>query len=600
MHNSYLMNKTRLLILLGVIITVLSTSCEKRDHTGITSSLSKPDLSVKVTTAITGFVTDENNAPLAGAQVKAGNKQTITDEYGYFSINDVSLPQAAGFVKIAKTGYFDNYRTFLVNKDQETFVRAKMLLKKEAGVVDAVAGGTVTSTDGVKITLPANGVVKADNGAVYTGDVHVNVHKIDPSNAEEAQLTLPGDERGTDVNEYLKLLKSYSSFAVELTGNTGERLQIAPGKQATIDMPVSAALLSLAPATLELWSFNESNGLWRQEGQAIKTGNTYTATVSHFSYWSGAIGYPLVNFKARVVNSTGQPLVHVPVVITIANQPMNAGFGKFAYTDADGYVQGAVLSNASLVLDILTPCATPAYSHPFTATNVDVDLGTLTGNLGQNTVTISGTVSNCDNAPVTNGYVQTYDNGFYNRINIVNGSFSFTGLACTNTEVSYVAVDKATNQQTAPQSLTLVSGVNDLGALNACGVSTVSTISYTINNGTTKILTGPVDTIGGYFTAQQNGWTTVVLLDAGQNTAPDWSFQFSGLDAVGNDHKVIDVFSTSFPGGRAYAPVPLTVTITEFGKAGGFITGSFSGLMLGFSDNSIQNVVCNFRVKRMN
>ncbi|NII28087.1 carboxypeptidase regulatory-like domain-containing protein [Pseudoflavitalea sp. X16] len=594
------MNKTRLPILLGVIITVLSASCEKRDHAGIISNLSKPDLSIKVTAAIAGFITDESNAPLAGAQVKAGNKQTITDEYGYFSINDVSLSEVAGFVKIAKAGYFDNYRTFLVNKDQETFVRAKMLLKKEAGVVDAVTGGTVTSTDGIKLTLPANGVVKADNGAVYTGDVHVNVRKIDPSNAEEVQLTLPGDERGTDVNEYLKLLKSYSSFAAELTGNAGERLQIAPGKQATVDMPVSAALLSLAPTTLELWSFNETNGLWKQEGQATKTGNNYRATVSHFSYWSDAIGYPLVNFTARVVNSTGQPLVHVPVMITIANQPMNAGFSKFAYTDADGYVYGAVLSNTGLVLDILTPCATSAYSHPFTTTNVDVDLGTLTGNLGQNTVTISGTVSNCDNAPVTDGYIQTYDNGFYNRINIVNGSFSFTGLACTNTEVNYVAVDKATNQQTAPQSLTLIPGVNDLGMLNACGISTVSTVSYTINNGATKILTAPVDTIGGFFTAQQTGWTTVLLLDAGQNTVPDWNFQFSGADVAGNDHKLTEVFSTSFPGARAYAPVPLTVTITEFGKAGGFITGSFSGLMLGFSDNSIQNIVCNFRVKRMN
>jgi hypothetical protein len=300
------------------------------------------------------------------------------------------------------------------------------------------------------------------------------------------------------------------------------------------------------------------------------------------------------------VNSDAQPLVHVPVMITIANQPVNAGYGKFAYTDADGYVHGAVLSGMSMILDIMTPCATSAYSHPFTTTNVDVDMGTLTGNLGQNMVTISGTAVNCNNAPVTNGYIQTYDNGFYNRINIVNGGFSFTGLACTNTGVHYVAVNKDAYQQNVPQSLTLVPGVNSLGTLQACGVNMLGTIDYTVNNGTVKTLTEPTDTLGAYFTDQQNGWTTIVTLGAGQNTAPDWSFQFSGPNATGIDHKVIDVFSTSFPNDRAYAPVPLTVTITEFGKPGGFIAGSFSGLMLGFSDNSIQQVTCNFRVRRMN
>jgi hypothetical protein len=196
--------------------------------------------------------------------------------------------------------------------------------------------------------------------------------------------------------------------------------------------------------------------------------------------------------------------------------------------------------------------------------------------------------------------VQTYDNGFYNRINISNGNFSFTGLACTNTAIQVVAVNKAVNQQNSPQELTLVPGVNNLGALVACGTSTVGTISYSINGGVAQTFIEPTDTLGSFYFAGSGGTTTIVTLGVGQGTTPIMSFQFTGLAQTGTDHKVTDVFSTPFPGGRAYAPVPLTVTITEFGKAGGFIAGNFSGLMLGFSDNSIQNVSCNFRVRRMN
>lgn len=585
----------------AVCLTAILYSCKKDAAPDPNEHLAKADITIYKTTDVTGFVTDENNEPVAGAQVKAANKTTTTDEYGYFSIREVFMAELAGFVKISKTGYFDNYRTFSYNNEQHpAFVRARLLLKKEAGSIDAATGGTVTATDGVKITLPAGGVVVADGGAAYTGQVHVNVQKIDPGNANEGRMTLPGDGRGVNKDSYLTTLKMYASVAVELTGNNGQRLQIATGKQATVSMPVAAALSGTAPASVSLWSLDETNGLWKQEGEAVKNGNDYTANVSHFSFWSGAVGYPLVNFTARILNSADQPLANVPVMITVAGQPLNAGYGQFAYTDANGYVGGPILANSSLVLDILTPCATSAYTHAFSTTYSNLDLGNLTGNLGQGMVTISGTVTDCNSAPVTNGYVQTYDNGFYNRINITNGSFSFTGLACTNTAVQVVAVNKTANQQNMPQELTLVPGINNLGALVACGTSTVGMITYSINNGATTTLTEPTDTLGGYFFADNNGVTNIVRLNTSQGPSPTLNFAFTGAGVTGDAHTITEIFATSFPGGRAWAPAPLKVNITEFGKPGGFIAGNFSGLMLGFSDNSIQNVSFTFRVRRNN
>ncbi|MFT3825180.1 MAG: carboxypeptidase-like regulatory domain-containing protein [Chitinophagaceae bacterium] len=559
-----------------------------------------PDLTVKITSSVAGFVTDETNEPVPFAEVVAGDKQTRTDEYGYFKISNVALPKSAGYVKVSAGGSFDSYKTFVPAENKEAFVRIKLLAKKEIGVVEASSGGPVNTTEGATITLPANGIVIAGTGVSYTGKVHVNARWINPAEESSIQSQIPGDNRGTDTEGHLKTLRSYGAVAVELTADNGQLLQIAGGKTATLNIPVSASLAAQAPATLNLWSFNDSTGLWKQEGTATKTGNAYVGTVSHFSFWDGAEGFNMVNVKARITDASAHPLVNVPVSITFAGMPQNAGYSKFGYTDADGYVSGAVFANSNLVLDVLTTCATSAYSHAFTTAATDIDLGTITGNLGQNTVTISGTVTNCNNQPVTNGYIQTYDHGFYNRISISNGSFSFTGLACTNTAVSVVAVDNATNQQNAPQTITLVPGVNNLGTLSACGTSTVGVITYTLD-GVTTTLTEPVDTLGAYYiTAGPISATQVLTLSGNPNQSQQMAFQFDGGADTESAHHVTEVYSVAFPGGRGYWPVPVVVNITEYGKIGGFIGGNFSSYLLDIANNGVHTFNCTFRVRRNN
>jgi hypothetical protein len=539
-----------------------------------------PDLTVKITASVAGFVTNEDDKPIPFAQVIAGSNETQTDEYGYFKIANTSLSEAAGLVKVVSNGYFTSYSTFTANAGKETFLRIQLLTKSNVGHIDAVSGGAVTAADGARVELPANAVVMDDS--VYKGNVQVAIRQLS---------NLPGDARGLDTKGHLTYAQSAGGIAVELSTDAGQLLQIAPGKKATITIPDVA---SSSPATISLWSFNESNGFWKEEGTALKNGNAYVGEVSHFSYWQGASSNLLVNFTMQVVDAALQPLANVPVMITQANVPQRVGYGKFAITDANGFVYGPILANSSLILDVMTTCSVSAYSHPFTTLTSDIDLGVISGNLGQSLVTISGTVQNCSNAPVTDGYVQTYDNGFYNRFPIVNGSFSYTGLACTNTSANYVVVDNSTNQQNAPQTITLTPGVNDLGQLSACGVSTLSTLSYTIN-GVTKTLSQPVYQMEDFYFA-----TTSTVIAYLPNGTQDISLQFDGGSVTGSGHTLSEIFSPGFTGGRAVAPVPLTVTITEYGNAGGFVTGNFSGLMLDFVSNAIYNVSCDFRVRRRN
>ncbi|MDJ1471769.1 carboxypeptidase-like regulatory domain-containing protein [Xanthocytophaga flava] len=558
-----------------------------------------PDLEVKVASTITGFVVDETNSPVGWATVNVGDKYIRTDEYGYFKVADVSVAKIAGLVKVTKSGYIDGYKTVIPSAGKESFVRIKLVPKKEIGTVAATSGGTITTTDGSKITLPENGVVNAVSGATYSGNVHVTASWLNPASTEDLQMNIPGDARGTDSSGHLKALKAYSTIAVELTADNGQLLQIAEGKSATISLPIPSALSAEAPATIDLWRFDTTTGLWKKEGSATKTGDAYVGNVSHFSFWEAAEGGSFVNLAVRVVDASSQPLANVPVSINIAGLPKNAGYGRFGFTDANGYISGAVFANKDLVLDILTPCAISAYSHDFSTTSVDLDLGTLTGNLGQSQVTITGTVSNCENQPVASGHVQTYDGGFYNRIAISNGNFSYTGLACTNTDVNVIVVDNANYQQNAPKTVTLHSGVNNLGALTACGTSTLGVITYTYD-GVTTTIEEPTDTLGAYLATPQNIWTQIVTLSDGANNSQKMSFQFDGGMALNSQHAINDVFCNAFPSGRGYWATPIQVTITEYGKVGGFISGNFSSQMLDFGDNSLHTLSCTFRVRRNN
>lgn len=582
--------------ILMIAAAVLLFSCRKdQAHEQYTEDPNpiKPDLTIKVISHIAGFVTDENNKPIFNAQVTAGTKQTYTDEYGYFSIRDVSLPKTAGLIKVVRNGYFPGYKTIQPQTGKETFARLKLLPKASAGTIDAAGGGSITLTSGARVVLPANGVVLANGGTAYSGSVNVAAHWIDASGINMHELSMPGDARGVDKEGNLAFVRSFGALAVELTSGSGQLLQIAAGKNATISIPVPATMNGSAPASIPLWSFDEVEGLWKQESTANKSGNVYTGDVSHFSFWDGAVGLPLVNLTTQIVDASLNPLANVAVGVRYAGQPLNAGFGTFAHTDANGIVTGAVPANTSLTLSVLTPCALESYSHNFTTNTTNVDLGTITGNLGQSLVTITGTATNCSGQPVTDGYIQMFENGFFNRVAIVNGNFSFTGVTCTNQVVDLVAIDNTTHQQGSVQTLNLVPGVNNIGALSACGTSTVGTISYTID-GVPHALTEPANTLYG---VHANGFTTVFDVVPLPGVAAI-SFQLDGGTALGSSHNIYDVFTTAVPDGRLYMPTPLAVTITEFGNAGAFISGQFSGTMNEFVSGTPHTISCNFRVRR--
>jgi len=86
-------------------------------------------------------------------------------------------------------------------------------------------------------------------------------------------------------------------------GDDANRLQLAPGKTATIELPVMAnrkldGSAVVAGDTLPLWSLDETTGVWIQEGTGTIVANAGAASglamrtlVSHFSWWNTDLGF---------------------------------------------------------------------------------------------------------------------------------------------------------------------------------------------------------------------------------------------------------------------------------------------------------------------
>jgi hypothetical protein len=595
------MKKIILYILPVVISCCLLTACKKtfNDQRYFPQPGDTTNIAGKTLQSVIGFVTNENGLPVSGAQVTAGTKSASTDANGRFQIDDVFLSKAAGFIKVSSNGYFDGYRTFVGIENQETFVRVQLVPKQNTGSINAASGGTITTADGASVTLPADAVVNAATNIAYSGTIHVATYLYKQNDITQFTRTMPGDQRGIDADAHLRLLKSYGMLAVELTGDAGQLLQIATGKEATITTPIPAALVADAPPVIPLWSFDVTNGLWKQEGTTVKTNTSYTGKVTHFSFWDGATGVPVVNLKAKVVNTISQSIGNIFICIRRADDP---NIGTTAFTNNEGTVSGAVLANTSLVMEVYTVCGgiNLVYSQNINTTDTDVDLGTITANLGD-LVKVTGNVVDCDGAPVTDGWVIMKIANVTWRMPVQNGNIDFSTTTCSNMTSVYTAVNWGGSQQGLSGNITLVAGVNSLGTIQACGVSTVGFLDYSIDNGATIHLTQERD-IEKMIATFDGTSTNVITIDRDGNPLSNMAFQFDGGSSIGTAHTASLFVSRGFPTGRANtnnAPyTPLVVTITEFGESGGFIAGSFEGHVQDEGDLTDHLVKCSFRVRR--
>lgn len=581
------MKKT--LFFLFLIIGLVGSSCRKDDDI-ITGG---PDPVIFVQTQVMGMIRDEQGKGLGGVNIRWGQQVATTDENGYYTFQGAAADEQGTVLQISASGYFDLTKTVVPIPNGRTWLEAILTPKVLNGTVQASAGGTVSLT-GATITLPAGGIVGSGN-VPYTGTVHVYATWLDPT-APETRGRMPGDLSAVNADAESGILASYGMIGVELETAAGAPLQIAQGAEAEIRMTIPSALLANAPATIPLWHFDVVKGKWIEEGFAEKTGNEYVGKVSHFSFWNCDVFFENVVLKGRVVNGNGTPITGVWVQATLVNGSQNLPVSTSASTNSDGMFGGKVPAGEVILIEIVDQCGEVVYSQQVGPLSADLDMGDLLVSFSDKSIEITGTVVDCDDQPVLNGYIVVQVEGKQVILPLASGgSFLAVIPTCDANELIAKGVD-VTNLKASPPLTYPISGLNslDLGEIAACD-ELDEFLQYTLD-GLSIIVIEPGAGIQGN------------ILQINSGNSPDSSYFYMTLNQIipGTYNPVVvevssyDPVSGSFVAGYCQGCADMDVTIISVGNIGEPIIGSFSGTLDGNPSNPMQPLSGSFKIIRDN
>lgn len=434
-----------------------------------------------------GYIVDTNNNPLQNVTVSIGTSTVQTDVNGVFIINGANVFEKFAYITAKKSGYIDGSRAMIPTLGKNN-VRIMLLSNAPIATIASGTASEVALNADTKVNF--DGAFQDANGNPYSGNISVSVYHLKPSNSNLDKL-MPGMLYGATENGEEAILETYGMLNVELKGASGQRLQIANGHTAQITMQIDNSQLSVAPATIPLWHFDDENGYWIKEGSATKVGNKYVGNVSHFSWWNADKFLETVDLTLTVVDPDGNPISNVGVGV-IANDLTST----INLTDNLGMISGIIPRNQSITLNIYAFCGIQIHS----ATIGPFSSNTILPNIVINNLSISSTIEGklvkCDATNVSNGYVLLYQNNHILLAPVMNGNFSFNEIYCPgNTTFSLVGYDFDNLQRTGFIEYDFRSPRTFVGNLMTCN-SVNEFVSYQVDNGLPIFHT--LNLFGGY------------------------------------------------------------------------------------------------------
>lgn len=287
-------------------------------------------------------VTRGSNAPLPNATVTAGGQYVITGPDGSYLLTNLPLGQTR--VTLQAAGHADDSFSADLNSSlgRQRISRELHAVGYQQGFDPARAQVLQDSGSVARLSLPANALVSA-SGAAPVGAVTLALTRNDPG-PDSDPTTLPGDFQSAGG-----AVQFYGAATFTFRDASGQRMNLAAGKSATLRIPVATSPTAL-PATSPLYYFDDASGLWVQEGQATLRGAGanayYEGTVTHFTTWSAAAPQDRISLTGRVVDEFGGAMAGVRVVVVGVDHNGSAT----ATTDAGGRFSVFAKPSARIVL----------------------------------------------------------------------------------------------------------------------------------------------------------------------------------------------------------------------------------------------------------
>jgi len=209
---------------------------------------------------------------------------------------------------------------------------------------------TILTVEGQDVAvILASDLVRPD-GAEIVGDITAETTVIDPSS--DAGI-MPGNFESITTNGDIALIESFGAIDITFVDDEGVELQLDTDKTAELKIPLAdASDPSLSPATVPLYSFNDVNGYWVEEGVATLTEISsdvwaYVGNVSHFSTWNADKVYETTFINGCVESEDGTRIVNA--FINATGQDYRGSSSD--YTDDNGDFRVAVRINSNVLIN---------------------------------------------------------------------------------------------------------------------------------------------------------------------------------------------------------------------------------------------------------
>lgn len=426
-----------------------------------------------------GFVRNAQGNVIANATVTTGSATTTTDQNGFFEFKRIKIVDGRVVVKFSTYGYQDVVRSFAYKAGEvwdviltENYNYGTSTIPTQTAYYQSTEEKSIAVTNTskeMKVDLQKDGYKDAETGAAYTGAVNATVTYLNPDDEENFADRMPGgDLAAKDQNGEIKQLVSYGMTCVTLEGS-GKKLQLADGKEATVTFPIPDNLKDdprvVAKENIPLWSFNEENGLWEYEGEAVYNAEVdgYVGTVRHFSWANLDWPSSRATVKGKVTDGADKPIVHQKVRVgqTTAYTDEKGEYSCFVptYTNFIVSVRGSDYGNytsdgSAMITEEVTSL------EPGAVKVVNIQLPSLYKVTG--TIKNNGTGGNAATVWIEytyNGYKRT------SRRARSNSDGSFTILAPTFATGAATIHVTSSDGVTIQKTITLSGGDIDLGTI---------------------------------------------------------------------------------------------------------------------------------------
>lgn len=541
-----------------------------------TGEISSVNHGSAVSRSFIGKILDENSNTISGVMISIGSVSATTDANGRFIISNASVLERQAIIVAEKTGYLKSVKTMVPTNDTNSLT-VMMIAENVVATINSGSSSTVSLTNGTQVTF--DGEFKTDSGSAYSGTVDVLMYHLDPSNSN-IEAIMPGNLQAVNSSDEERVLETYGMLNVELRGASGEHLNLASNTVAQIEIPIDPAQTS-APATIPLWSFNETSGLWEEDGIATKQGNKYVGEVSHFSWWNCDAQFPTVTLCLNVVDTASNPISSVKVELWRAN----ATYPRTGVSNGSGEICGLIPANEVLTLKAFDQCDVEVHSQsigPF-ATNTDL------GNIilpSVNVVEITGNLVDCNMDNVTDGYITLLYGTQLSDVSITNGAFSFNIIECASQPMFEIEGVDYTSFQTTGQLSYNVSNPN-IGNIITCTAVT-EFVSLQLDNDPAEYYLTNISTAqsgASFMNVTANNGTNEFFYVGGSNTT------------LGTFDSTIYTLESSVMNIDYNEAINISYNLNAYGAVGEYIDMNFSGTYTDLTGNvrSVVGVVHVFR-----